>query len=414
MKIFLTVQLFFCVSMAWSQSHNTIELDSLIHQALAYNPALQAAEFSLQSAQAKRTQSSAWNAPMVSVGFMDNPVSTLNFPKEGMMREYSLEQMIPFPGKISAAEDAALAEASMGRSSRDAYKRTLITTVKKQYAMLYSAQQRLIVNSENRDLLRQMISAAQSKYSVGQAMQADILRLQIELSKLENERSNLEQERRMTEGMLNTLRGIPPSTPLGTIAEILLLPPPDNVEALQTDAVAGRNELGAMKSDIMMKQADLAMSQRERWPDLVVGINYKEFTAMPDTWELMLGISIPFAPWTSSKYSGRIEENQLNIQSSESTLQEMINMVRFETYDAWSKTKASWEKLERYKNVVLPSSKQTLESLQSSYIANKVDFLSFIDSFRMLEMNTMEYYMEVAQYLSNRAELERAVGRDLE
>ncbi|MBW7887237.1 MAG: TolC family protein [Bacteroidetes bacterium] len=398
---------------AGAQSTDSLYLEPLLQEVISSNPALLAAQANHRREETKISQARSWNAPMVSVEFMDNPITSLNFPKNGMMRRYALEQMIPFPGKISSAETSAQASAASAHSSSEAYKRTLIAETKKQYAMLYSIQRRLSVNQENQTLLQQMISAVQAKYSVGQATQADVLRMQIELTKLENEFSSLQQEERMAEGMINALRSKPTGTPIGTIPVIALPPLPENETALEQDAMSKRNELHSMQAEIEMSRADVSMSQKEQYPDLQIGLAYKELAAMPDTWELMIGISIPFAPWASGKYSGKIEEQQLAVQQKEHEFADMRNMIRFDVYDKWSKAKASWEKLQRYETSVLPSTRQTFEALRSAYIANKADFLSLIDAVRMVQMYTMEYYEEAAQYLSYRADLERAAGTEL-
>lgn len=413
MKILLGVVFPLLLLFPVAHAQDSLYLEPLLQEVINNNPAFHATQLNRQQQETKIRQSRSWDAPMVSVGFMDNPITSLNFPRDGMMRQYSLEQMIPFPGKLSAAEEASRASATSAQYTSEAYKRTLIAETKKQYAMLYAAQQRILVNQKNQELLQQMITAVQAKYSVGQAMQADVLRLQIELTKLENELSSLHQEERMAEGMINSLRSAPPTTALGKIPVLVLQPPPKSETELEQYALTERNELRAMKAEIEMSQADLSMSERERYPDFQLGVSYKELMAMPDSWELMFGISIPFAPWADGKYSGKIEERQLAVQQGKAQLNAMSNMILFDVYDTWNKAQASWDKVMRYENVVLPSSRQTLESLRGAYVTNKVDFLSLIDAFRMQQMYTMEYYMEVAQYLSARADLERAVGRDL-
>ena len=49
----------------------------------------------------------------------------------------------------------------------------------------------------------------------------------------------------------------------------------------------------------------------------------------------------------------------------------------------------------------------------AAYQIDATDFLSLLDSYRMLQMLKMEYYMFEAEYASNLASLEQAIGRDL-
>ncbi len=410
-KILILVGLLSVLSNA--QQSDSVSLSSFINEALNANYKLKASRSSVQAARTRIDQATMWVAPQVAVSLMDNPLTSLN-PLNGMEREYSMTQMIPFPGKTSSFQNAAKANAAFAEDVYGAEERAIITEVKKQYVMIYSAQRRIDVNLANQELLKQMIASVRSKYAVGLASQADILRLEIELSKLENQRATLEHDLRIPEAMINTLRALPPTTPVGRISDITLSPFSINKEDLAARAVAQRRELSAMKNEVEMNKAELAMAQNERFPDLMIGGLYKEKTGMPDTWELMLGISIPIAPWVSGKIGGRIEENEFKLQRSEALVSDMETMVRFEVVDTWTKAKAHWEQAERYRTSIIPNAQQTLESLLSAYQTGKADFLSLIDSFRMLQMYKMEYYMEVADYLMHRYDLERAIGADFE
>jgi len=396
-----------------AQQHDTVSLSSFINQAINANFKLKASRSSVKAAETRVAQATMWQAPQVAVSLMDNPITSL-YPLNGMEREYSITQMIPFPGKNSSSENAAKANVEFTENLYSAEERATITEVKKQYVMIYSAQRRIEVNASNQDLLKQMISSVRSKYSLGLATQADILRLEIELSKLENQRANLEHDVRVPEAMLNSLRAIDPATPIGRIPEIVLSSYTLDKDKLIALAVLQRKELSAMKNEVVMNTAELTMVQRERYPDLMVGGLYKERMGMPDSWELMLGISIPIAPWVSGKISGKIEEQEYKLQRSEALVSDMETMVRFEVIDSWTKAKAHWEQAERYRTSIIPNAQQTLESLLSAYQTGKMDFLSLIDSFRMLQMYKMEYYMEVSDYLMHRYNLEKATGVEFE
>ncbi len=407
----------FCIvilsSQLFSQQADSLLLPQLIAEVKEANYKLKASRSSVQAAHARIAQATMWTAPQISANLMDNSFTSVN-PLYGMEREYSITQMIPFPGKNSFAQSAAKANVAFTEDLYGAEERAIIADVKKQYVMIYSAQRRIEVNGANQELLKQMIASVRSKYSVGLASQADILRLEIELSKLENQRATLEHDLLVPQAMLNTLRALPPTTPIGRIPDITLSPFSVNKEELAVRAVAQRKEVSAMKNEVAMNTAELAMAQRERFPDAMIGGLYRERTGLPNTWELMLGISIPIAPWVSGKIGGRIEENEYKVQRSEALVSDMETMVRFELIDTWTKAKAHWEQAERYRTTIIPNAQQTLEALLSAYQTGKTDFLSLIDSFRMLQMYKMEYYMEVADYLMHRYNLERAVGEEFE
>jgi outer membrane protein TolC len=415
LKFILSLLILEICLLASEASAQTIwSLDSLIAQALQNNPQLQAARTRIRSADTRISQAHAWDDPQVSLEFYATPVTSLNPLKDGMETDYSVQQMIPFPGKKSLMGDVAKSNVQMSEQSASALERQLIAQVKNAYAMLYSAQRRLDVNNENRRLLEQIIESARTRYSVGGGTQADILKAQVELAKLQNERSSLEQELRAAEAMMNALRSAPSATPIARVQDIVPLQIKETLEVLQNRALAHRPELLGMKYEVEMNRAELAVSERERLPDFMVRGTYKQMMEGTNLWAAMVGINVPVAPWASGKYSGRIEENELNIRASEQSLANMQNMVQFEVSDAWTKVQSRWEQIERYRSIILPQSEQTLQSTLASYQTGKTDFLSLLDSFRMLQMFRTEYYMIVGEYYISAASLEKAVGTNLE
>jgi outer membrane protein TolC len=92
----------------------------------------------------------------------------------------------------------------------------------------------------------------------------------------------------------------------------------------------------------------------------------------------------------------------------------MQNMVQAEVRDAWGKVTSGWEQLERYRQSILPRTEQSLQGHLAAFQTNNIDFLTMLDTYRMLQMVRMEYIMKTAEYVSSVALLERATGLDLQ
>jgi outer membrane protein TolC len=140
---------------------------------------------------------------------------------------------------------------------------------------------------------------------------------------------------------------------------------------------------------------------------------YKRMMGGTDQWAAMIGINLPVAPWSIGKYSGKVEENEALLHSTEQSISDMQNMIGSEVRDAYAKVISRTEQLNRYKKTILPQTEQAFDATLASYRIDKADFLSLLDSYRMLQMFRMEYYMALGDYLSNVATLERAIGKEL-
>jgi outer membrane protein TolC len=398
-----------------AQSGLILNLDDLIAEAIRNNPQLRAARHQTAAAQTRVDQVSSWDPPQLGVEFYQTPIQSFPNPwKNGMETDYFLQQMIPFPGKLSNMGKAAQNNTNMLNEEYRALERKVIRELKSDYYELYLVQRKIEVNAENQDLMRKFVDIAVKQYEVGMGKQPDILRAQTELSTLATDGLNLQREKQVAESMINTVLSRPANAALGHVPEIGATIPTWTFEQMRPLALENRPELRAMNFNIEMNKADLDASKREYFPDLMVRFMYKDMVRTKDDfWATMLGISIPIAPWTSGKVSSKVEENELNVRKAEEEYNNMKNMTLFEVQDALVKVQTNQNIVMLYKNTTIPQAEQTLQSTVAAYQTGKTEFLMLIDAYRMLLMSRLDYYMAVMNFMASQAQLEQAVGMDL-
>jgi outer membrane protein TolC len=405
----------FAASSGFAQDDNVLNLDELIVEALKNNPSLQAARLQTEAARTQIRQARAWEAPQVGIEFFQTPIQSFPNPvKDGMETDYFVQQMIPFPGKISNMAKAARSNAEMSAENYNALERKIIRDLKSAYYELYLVQRKIDINAENQMLLRQFVEIAMKQYEVGMGKQVDIFRAQTELSRLITAGINLEQERKVAEAMINTILNRPANSPLGHIPELADTTATWTFAQIMPLALDVRPELKAMDYNISMNRAELALSKREYAPDLMVRFMYKDMANTGDDfWALMGGVSVPLAFWSKGKFKGKVQENQLNVNRAEAEYTEMRNMILFEVQQALVKVESNKNVVELCKNTVVPQAEQTLQSTLAAYQTGKTEFLMLIDAYRMLLMAKLDYYMAIMNYMTSQAELEQAVGLDI-
>jgi outer membrane protein, heavy metal efflux system len=397
-----------------SAAQTTRSRQDFIDAALDNSTALRTASARVRSAEASRRRASAWEAPTVAFEFFSTPVTSLNPLRDGLENDYSIQQMIMFPGKIARMEDMADAGIRMRRENLETAKRALIADVKTAYAMLDAARRRKAVNDDNIALLRQIAESSEAAYTVGRGTNADIQRIRSEIGLLLNQQDAITAEERSAEAMLNALIGEHSGRPTGAVVPPTVGPMHRDVDSLVHTAVEARPELNAMRHDIAMQEARTRLAQRQWLPDLMIRGMYKQMTmGMPDHWSIMFGVSVPIAPWSSGEYAGAVEEAEADTYAARSQLEDMRRMTEYEVRDAWVSANALWERLTRYRNSVIPHSEQALQSAMNSYATGGGDFTSLLDSARMLAMFRMDVEMLEGDYHAALARLERAVGSDL-
>jgi outer membrane protein, heavy metal efflux system len=384
-------------------------LEKVIDDALINNPALRAARLKVDAADKSISINKSLDPPQVSY-------ETMQSTMDGKTMEYSvsLQQMLPFPGKLSAKAGVEKQRKAMFESDGRTIERDLVKQIKDVFFEIYLIDRKREINSENQDFTKRFVAIASKRYEVGTGQQADILRGQTELSSLMNDAIVLKQARKSMVAMVNALANRPFASGIDLLPEI---DPPRvdlTFDRLEPLALQHRPELASMKSNVAMMQAEEAMDKKEWYPDFMVKSQYRNFMALGMTsWGGMAGITLPIAPWSMGKISSAVARSKLQVRQAESEIENMRNMIGVELQDALYKVNSGNEQMQLLKATVIPQSRQTLESTLSAYQNGKTEFLMLIDAERMLLLAQERYHMAVMNQLSAVAALERAVGTDM-
>ncbi|MCL5028495.1 MAG: TolC family protein [Bacteroidetes bacterium] len=409
--VILLIFLFVPLSIYSQTADGNDSLNNLVKEALQNNPQLKAARSQTLAQQTKVKQVTAWDPPQVGISFYQTPIQYLNPITNGMETDYYVQQMFPFPGKLGNMGNAASSNAKMYGEQYNALKNKIINDLKSNYYMLYFVEKRIEINKENQDLLKQLNAIALKQYEVGTGKQADVLRAQTELSTLVNDGINLLKEKRNVETMINTILSRPVNSLLPEIKDIQDTIPNWTYDQLADLAFENRPEIKAMQFNVEMNKSELKASKLEYYPDFMVQLMYKNMAnTSNDFWSAMVGVNIPLAFWSKDKFTGKVQENEINISTAQEQLSAMKNMVASDVQNALIKIESNKNLIDLYKSTVIPQAEQTLQTTLAEYQTGKTEFLMFIDAYKMVLMAKQDYYMSEMSYMQSQALLEQAVG----
>jgi outer membrane protein, heavy metal efflux system len=222
------------------------------------------------------------------------------------------------------------------------------------------------------------------------------------------------QQRKSMEGMLNALCNRPVTNEIGFVPEIDPIMPRYELSALLDVAEKNRPELRSMQSGVEMQRAERSAAGKEYLPDFMVRGTYKQMTGANDDWSLMVGATVPIAPWSLGKYASGATRSDANIRTAQGELDNMKNMIASEVNDALLKVESSSQRLKLSRETAIPRAQQALESALAAYRTGKQEFLMLIDIQRMLVMAKLDYHMAVMGLLDSQSQLERAVGLSID
>ena len=393
------------------RAQETLTLDQALARALRESPRVRALYEKSRAAHARIQQAEAWDDPVFAFEFYSTPIMSLNPFKDGLENDYSLQQMIPFPGKKALMGEMAGAGSRMATFDTETARRDVAMKVTESYGMAWSAQRRLEVLRESGLLLRRMRESAGSAYATGRGSPLEVLRFDLENERLANDSAAAVAELEGALAMLDAACGAPPSA----IRPILARPPEIQLPASAEDAVETamiqRPELAGMQIERGMYGTEAAMWRREMFPDFMIRAMYKEMRfGMHDSWSLMAGINIPIAPWASGKYTGRIEEAEARIRATEADIADMRAMIAAEARERWVAVRSLQSRLARVRNAMLPLAAQTIDVLLPRLQSGTAEYVAVLDAFRMSAMTRMEEAMLEGELTAAIGRLARAMG----
>lgn len=385
------------------------DLQSYIQEAESNSPKIQAFELRYNIAEEKVNEVNTLPDTEVSAGYF---VSEPETRTGAQTARFSVKQMIPWFGTITARENYAASLAEAEYVDITIAKRKLALSVSQSYYRLYSIRARQRVLEENIELLDTYERLALTSLEVGNASAVDVLRLQIRQNELVERKEVLGQDFLAEQSVFNNLLNRDESMEV-EVFDSLDLPSVDPMVSLRDLNV--HPEL--LKYDELYESVEQAefLNQKESLPDLGFGVDYVAVTERPnmdfndngkDILMPMVSLSIPIF---NNRYKSITKQNELRQQ--EITAQKDDRRNELETLlETAISDRESARIAYRIQLDNLKQANDAEEILIKSYESATIDFNDVLDVQELqlkFQINGIEsvrnYYVQMAliNYLSN-------------
>lgn len=354
------------------------ELQGYIQEAEANNPEIQAYELRYNIAKEKVGEVNTLPNTSVSAGYFVSEPET----RTGAQRaRFSVSQMLPWFGTITARENYASAMAETEFVQIAIAKRKLALSVAQSYYELYAILGKQEVLHENIQLLKSYEQLALTSVEVGKASAVDVLKLQIRQNELQQQKEVLEQEYLAEQTAFNTLRNQKKSLAVNVVSELLL---PIEDPSYSENGLQLNPEL--LKYDRLyesIKQSEL-LNQKESAPDIGFGLDYVPVSERPemnfsdngkDIVMPMVSLSIPIFNNRYKSISKQNEFRQLEIQSEKNGRLNILETVFARAISQLNQARIKFNT--QAKN--LKQARDAEEILIKNYETGTIDFNDVLD-----------------------------------
>ncbi|MDN6290215.1 MAG: TolC family protein [Tetragenococcus koreensis] len=385
------------------------QLQSYIEEAKANNPEIQAIELRHNAAEEKINEVNTLPDTEFGAAYFVSEPET----RTGAQRaKFSVKQMLPWFGTITARENYAASMAEAEYVEITIAKRKLARSVSEFYYLLYGIKAKQKVLEDNIQLLKTYEQLALTATEVGNASAVDVLRLQIRQNELQQQKEALLQQAKGIQAALNSLMNHKYDRDISVVSnlEIPLEDPVHSYEVLSLNP-----EL--IKFDKLYESVTQSeeLNQKESAPSIGVGLDYIAIEERPemnfsdngkDIIMPMVSISIPIF---NKKYKSTTKQNDLKQQEIQSQKKDRLNTLKSQFSRAISQRNQARIKFNiQEKN--LKQAENAEEILTKNYETGTINFNDVLDvqelqlKFGINQIEAIqEYYTQSAtiNYLTN-------------
>ncbi|MDO8414346.1 MAG: TolC family protein [Gallionellaceae bacterium] len=325
---------------------------------------------------------------------------------------YRVMQTLPWPGKRGLQQEVAEAESKQAQGRSALSWAELAARIKINFAQYYVLVRSEKLTQEIFDLVTRLEHIAQARYATGLAPQQDVIRAQMEQTELRRDLVMLNTDQHHAMTRLNTLLQREPYAPLAEPQHLRPLPAADKLTlaALEERLRIHNPQLFTLNAQLATAEKSRALTLKNRYPDITVGLAPTQIRGKITEWELMFELNIPLQQ--QSRRSREREADTL-LAAARSRKEAAANQLLGDLVENVLALDAAQRLVTLNANSLQPQAEASLQAALAGYQNGKVDFATLLDAQRQILKAKLDVLNAQAEAQTRLAEIEKLVGEEL-
>jgi cobalt-zinc-cadmium efflux system outer membrane protein len=388
-----------------------LSLEEARARALHSSPELIAARAAVDAAAARQRQAGAFPNPVLSYTREQTSAGGLSAWQNIAL----LEQRLDVGGQRAARRDAARLRREAAAARLAAREADLVYEVTRAYANAAAADQRAARAGEVSDAFSRAVRVTLERLASGDVSGYASRRIGLEAARYATLRAEAELARRSARLTLATLLGSPPDSAQALAIQLGETPaqPLPPLDSLRTRPEA-RPELRAALAEIAASAADARAARQDAFPGPLAGLGFKnergigsEATASG----LVLQVSLPVPLWDSR--SAAASAFGADAREREAQSDRLRRTIAAEVETAWAALDALRLQIEAIRPQLGETARAAVRAAEAAYLEGEIPLIEWLDAVRAYQEAEAGFATLLANYVIQRAALERAVGARL-
>ena len=415
-RIFIIVSTVVFAGNSFSQRES---LQNLTNVAVTVSPELKMLNAKITAATNRIEQNTNLPNPMLSLGLMNMPVGSFSFSEEPMtMKVVGLSQEFPFPGMLGTKADVNRKDVEIVQQEYYDSRNELIKKVSQSYYELQNTRKEIELTKQQIKLMQDISEVVKVKYSVSEASQQNLLRIDLELTNMSEMLSALMGEESEQLSTINSFLLRDTASPIVTDSFPKFNYSNKTVSDLIQLAEQNRPFLAGIKTAVEKAQLSESLAKYDYYPMLKLSAQYAfreqiKSTGMPldNMVSVMLDVSIPLN--YGGKVTSMVEETQSMQEKYQQQYSASLQMLEREFGMINAKLKSLKERIDLSENGSLIQANENLKSALTAYQVGEIDFMNVLEAQSSLYTIEKNIYRLKTDYLNQLAQIEFLTGTKL-
>ena len=397
--------------------NNPATVQDLVAYAYQNNPRIRQVREAWREIIEQYRISTGYPDPELRFTYFPEPIETRLGPQDWIA---SLNQRIPFPGKLSQAGKVVEAEARVAHIKLDRTVKEVMASVRRSFYELLYIRTAIGVVAQNRRLLEHLRKVSETAYARDRASLMDMVKAQSQLGQIRYDEILLAELEQTEKTRLNGILNRAPDANIGKLVEPEFQPVVFDLKGLYRLAETNQEDLRMARALVDRADARAELARFENLPDFNVGVSYSsigqpDIPVRPedsgkDAFGFQVGVTIPL--WFD-KNSGRTARAQAGIRKAKAAEEAVLTDIHTRVHDLYFRLNNARRLVALYRDDLLPQAMNAMEIAETWYREGQASFSDFVETQAVYYNFQLALARAGADYGKVLASLEQLVGQTI-
>lgn len=392
------------------ETRGALSLSQALALGLSRSPELESFSWQVSASEARAKQAALLPNPELGLEVEDIGGGGRYSGTKEAQTTLRLSQIFELGGKRAARRDVAGAMRDAAALDHEAKRVDVLADVSEKFVDVLAVQHEVVLMEEATRLAESSLRATQRRVRAGKASAVEEKKSAIALARARIEREHAEHELKVSRRRLAATWAS--TSPVFARAEgdLFALEKPPSFDAIVA-LLAGSPEVARWASERRLREAEIALADAKRRPDLNVGAGVRRLEG-PDTEVFVAELSVPL-PILNRNQGGAVEARALARRTDVDRRNAAIRLetVLFGLYQELSHAMTAAESLQR---VIVPQARDALSLSQKGFDEGRFSYLDLVDAQRTFVEVRAEAIDTALLYHRLRLSMERLLGQPLD